>query len=159
MTNPSTPSAPSAALLLMPNSESLVYSRTSPGTTQCPEFFSISTLYPNSIAALTFSTVFQKPIETKLSISATKKIGACLPVLTVSQNTTTTGYRSSSSVSLINTQFLVSATLDSGSEVNVMPRRIFAKMGLPIDNSVSWRINAFNSEQERLWLLSYHPDF
>src|SRR5579871_4477299 len=49
---------------------------------------------------------------------------------------------------LINTEFLVSATLDSGSEVNVMPRRIFAKMGLPIDDGVSWRINAFNSEQE-----------
>ena len=49
---------------------------------------------------------------------------------------------------LINSEFLVSATLDSGSEVNVMPRRIFAKMGLPIDDGVSWRINAFNSEQE-----------
>lgn len=48
---------------------------------------------------------------------------------------------------LINNDFLVSATLDSGSEVNVMPRRIFAKMGLPIDDSISWRINAFDSNQ------------
>jgi len=48
---------------------------------------------------------------------------------------------------LINNDFLVSATLDSSSEVNVMPHRIFNKMGLPINDSISWHINAFNSNQ------------
>jgi len=49
---------------------------------------------------------------------------------------------------LINDEFLVSATLDSGSKVNVMPRRIFEKMGLPIDRSISWRINSYNSNSD-----------
>lgn len=48
----------------------------------------------------------------------------------------------------IDDQLNVSALLDDGSEVNMMPRRVFEKINLPIDTEIRWRINAYNSDTE-----------
>jgi hypothetical protein len=42
----------------------------------------------------------------------------------------------------------VNATLDNGSEVNMIPRQIFDQMDLPIDTDIHWRINAYNTDNE-----------
>ena len=45
-------------------------------------------------------------------------------------------------------QFQVDATLDNGSEVNIMPKRIFERLNLPIDTEIRWRINAYNTDTD-----------
>ena len=43
-------------------------------------------------------------------------------------------------------QLSVNATLDNGSEVNMMPKHVFERMDLPIDTEIRWRINAYNTD-------------
>jgi hypothetical protein len=43
-----------------------------------------------------------------------------------------------------NDQLSVNATLDNGSEVNMMSQSIFHQKDLPIDTEILWRINAYN---------------
>ena len=45
----------------------------------------------------------------------------------------------------LNEDYDVNATFDSGSEVNLMPRRIFEKMNIPIDSDINWSINAYDA--------------
>jgi Protein of unknown function (DUF4100) len=40
----------------------------------------------------------------------------------------------------------VNSLLDHGSELNMMPRRIFEKTNLPIDTNISWRIEKYDSK-------------
>ena len=40
----------------------------------------------------------------------------------------------------------VNSLLDNGSELNMMPRRIFEKTNLPIDTDISWRIEKYDSK-------------
>jgi hypothetical protein len=40
----------------------------------------------------------------------------------------------------------VNSLLDNGSELNMMPRRIFEKTNLPIDTNISWRIEKYDSK-------------
>ena len=42
----------------------------------------------------------------------------------------------------------IQALLDGGSEVNLMPKRIFDKLDLPIDTDIKWRINSYDSDNE-----------
>jgi len=46
----------------------------------------------------------------------------------------------------INQEVFVDTLLDHGSEVNMMPRRVFERANLPIDTEISWRINTYDSE-------------
>ena len=38
--------------------------------------------------------------------------------------------------------------MDNGSEVNMMPRRVFETLDLPIDTDIRWRINTYNSDTD-----------
>src|SRR4030095_15826612 len=40
----------------------------------------------------------------------------------------------------------VHSLLDNGSEVNMMPRRVFDRLDLPIDTEIRWRIDAYDSK-------------
>jgi hypothetical protein len=40
----------------------------------------------------------------------------------------------------------VNALLDNGSEVNMMPRRVFDQLNLPIDTEIRSHINAYNTD-------------
>jgi hypothetical protein len=42
----------------------------------------------------------------------------------------------------------VTATLDNGSEVNLMPKRVYDLLELPIDTEIRWRINAYNTDTD-----------
>lgn len=42
----------------------------------------------------------------------------------------------------------VHALLDNGSEINLMPQRVFKHLDLPIDEDIQWRINTYNTESE-----------
>jgi hypothetical protein len=46
----------------------------------------------------------------------------------------------------IDDRVTVNALLDNGSEVNMMPRRVFEQLNLPIDTEIRWQINAYNSD-------------
>ena len=46
----------------------------------------------------------------------------------------------------IDDRFTVNALLDNGSEVNMMPRRVFEQLNLPIDTEIRWQINAYNTD-------------
>jgi len=48
----------------------------------------------------------------------------------------------------IDQQLTVHALLDNGSEVNMMPRRVFERLGLPIDTDIKWKINTYNTDSE-----------
>jgi hypothetical protein len=39
----------------------------------------------------------------------------------------------------------VRALLDNGSEVNLMPQRVFKHLDLPIDKDIQWRINTYDT--------------
>ena len=47
----------------------------------------------------------------------------------------------------IDQQTQVKALLDGGSELNIMPRRIFETLDLPIDTDIDWKINTYDSEE------------
>ena len=46
----------------------------------------------------------------------------------------------------IDREVSIDALLDNGSEVNIMPQRIFEQTNLPIDTEIRWRINAYDSK-------------
>ena len=46
----------------------------------------------------------------------------------------------------IDDRVTVNALLDNGSEVNMMPRRVFEQLNLPIDTEIRWQINAYNTD-------------
>jgi hypothetical protein len=46
---------------------------------------------------------------------------------------------------LINNKIDVSALLDDGSELNLMPKRTWEQLGIPIDTDINWRINGYDS--------------
>jgi len=48
----------------------------------------------------------------------------------------------------IDQQVKVKALMDNGSEVNMMPRRVFETLDLPIDTDIRWRINTYNSDTD-----------
>jgi len=48
----------------------------------------------------------------------------------------------------LDNQLSVNATLDNGSEVNMIPRYIFEQLDLPIDTDIRWRINAYDTDSE-----------
>jgi len=47
---------------------------------------------------------------------------------------------------LIDDQIKVEALLDNGSEVIMMPRRVFERLELPIDTEIDWRINGYDTK-------------
>jgi hypothetical protein len=47
---------------------------------------------------------------------------------------------------LVNAKTEVSALLDDGSELNLMPRRTWEQLNAPIDTDINWRINGYNSK-------------
>jgi hypothetical protein len=49
---------------------------------------------------------------------------------------------------LVDGYFKANSLLDNGSEVNLMPRRVFEQLDLPIDTDIAWRINTFNTGAE-----------
>lgn len=51
---------------------------------------------------------------------------------------------------LVDTRLEVYTLLDNGSEVLMMPKRIFDKLELPIDNQIKWRINGYDSTMKAL---------
>jgi hypothetical protein len=49
---------------------------------------------------------------------------------------------------LLDGHLKVNSLLDNGSEVNLMPRRIFERIDLPIDADIAWTINTYNTGSE-----------
>jgi Protein of unknown function (DUF4100) len=47
---------------------------------------------------------------------------------------------------LMNNKLDVSALLDDGSELNLMPKRTWERLGIPIDSDINWRINGYDSK-------------
>jgi hypothetical protein len=43
-------------------------------------------------------------------------------------------------------QVQVTALLDDGSELNLLPRRIYEQLDLPIDTEIDWRINGYDTK-------------
>jgi hypothetical protein len=51
-------------------------------------------------------------------------------------------------------QMQVTALLDDGSELNLLPRRIYEQLDLPIDTEIDWRINGYDTkakEELEVW--------
>ena len=71
------------------------------------------------------------PITTTVNSAQARTFYAC-----------TSGYAKTT----IDQRVKVIALLDGGSEVNVMPRRVFERLDLPIDTDIRWRINTYNSD-------------
>ncbi|HEU4342387.1 MAG TPA: retropepsin-like aspartic protease [Candidatus Binatia bacterium] len=49
---------------------------------------------------------------------------------------------------ILDDRVAINATLDNGSEVNLMPKRTFDQLELPIDTDIHWRINAYDTDAE-----------
>jgi len=47
---------------------------------------------------------------------------------------------------LLNNKVDVFALLDDGSELNLMPKRTWEQLGIPIDTDINWRINGYDSK-------------
>ena len=43
-------------------------------------------------------------------------------------------------------RLVVDAILDPGSELNIIPRRVFERLNIPIDNTIRWRVNGFDTD-------------
>jgi hypothetical protein len=50
---------------------------------------------------------------------------------------------------LVDDTLILSALLDGGSEVNLMPRLVFNLLSAPIDMDIMWAINSYNTETQR----------
>jgi len=46
----------------------------------------------------------------------------------------------------IDDRVTINALLDNGSEVNMMPRRVYEQLNLPIDTEIRWQINPYNTD-------------
>ena len=46
----------------------------------------------------------------------------------------------------LDNQLQVTALLDDGSELNLLPRRIFERLDIPIDTEIDWRINGYDTK-------------
>jgi hypothetical protein len=69
------------------------------------------------------------------------------PVVHINASTITPMYACPSGRAkvMVDGHLRVDALLDNGSEVNLMPQRIFEQLDLPIDTDIGWKINTFTT--------------
>jgi len=92
------------------------------------------------------------PVDTTTTTSTKTTTGSIesIPTFNVNSTQARTFYAcpSGHAKATIDQQITVHALLDNGSEVNMMPRRVFERLGLPIDTDIKWSINTYNTESE-----------
>ena len=96
----------------------------------------------------------RKPLDPHLEsmMMSTSPAPASVPPIIASTNTTTLtplyACPSGRAKVLLDGSLKVNSLLDNGSELCLMPRRIFEQLDLPIDTDIAWRINTFNTGSE-----------
>ena len=109
------------------------------------EIFGISSDVSNWLNDRTRRT--RRPIDTATASFATDE-----DVSPISANVNTFSVKplyacpSGRAATLINNKVDVSALLDDGSELNLMPKRTWEQLGIPIDTDINWRINGYDSK-------------
>jgi hypothetical protein len=93
---------------------------------------------PNSSTVSTVSTVPTIPTST-ISTASTNLTSLAGPEVQKSYYALPSGRAKVT----LNHSLMVDSLLDNGSEVNMMPVRVFEKLELPIDTEIGWRINTY----------------
>jgi hypothetical protein len=85
------------------------------------------------------------PIESAASTTSAKQSGISADVNHIDTRTFYACPSGRAKVNLDN-QLQVTALLDDGSELNILPRRIYERLDLPIDTEIDWRINGYDTK-------------